>query len=519
MINKIKQFFSNHDILILAIVASCFSIASFLYYYDAGLITAYGDSRAHLNIARRVIDSLTPGVAQLGGYWPPLLHALMLPTIWNDFMWQSGLSGSIPSMIAFVLTVVFIYKLSFSITSNKFAGIIAALIVMLNPNLLYIQATPMTESLFIATLTMFMYFFYQYFKEKKISDLIIAALFLVLCSLNRYEGWGLVIASNVLLLWYWAQSRFSKKIEGIFIIFATLSFLGIFLWLVWGAVIFNDPLEFMHNDLSAGTNTKALEQDYDWTGYGNLYEAIITNVFSIIHTSSLALSILALLGISVFIFKKFKFFLKGKFLFLLLFFIPLIFDIITVYFGKVPVEIPEISNVPYPMNSFNIRYGLYSLPMIAFFIASISRKKFFQFIVIFIVIFSYAFLFFNHNNGKEIIVLKGGGARSESREIISSIDWFKQNYDGGLILASTGGQEDRIFLTGIEQKKFITENAYKYWDQSLENPSKYATWIMISDNNPRDMLFKKINKKILYEDFQVKNENIHFMIMKKIEKN
>src|SRR5260221_12040062 len=62
-------------------------------------------------IARRVIAGRTPGLAQLGTTWLPFNHALMLPFIWSDFLFRSGFAGSFPSMIAFVVGTVYMYRL------------------------------------------------------------------------------------------------------------------------------------------------------------------------------------------------------------------------------------------------------------------------------------------------------------------------------------------------------------------------------------------------------------------------
>jgi hypothetical protein len=512
---KIKQFITDHDILILTLVASALSVASFLYYYHNGLITAYGDSRGHLNIARRVVDSLTPGAAQLGGYWLPLLHILMLPTIWNDFMWQSGLSGSIPNMIAFVLAVIFMYKLVFYIARDKYAALIGASVLLLNPNLLYMQATPMTEALFIYTIIAFMYFFYCWFQEKRISDLIFAGLFLILASFDRYEGWGLVIATNVLIFWYWVQTKFDKKIEGAMVVLATLSFFGIFLWLLWGAVIFHDPLEFMHNALSAGTQTKALEQNFDWMGQGNIYEAILTNAYSILDTFGTPIVILFVFGIFAYIIRNKSSIFNFKFLILFLLFVPFLFDVLTVYTGKVPIEVPNISRVPVPWNYFNIRYALYSLPASALFIGLISKKRIFQVVFFVCILISYWFIAFDYKFS--MITIKDIGAQKDSEEINQSIGWFKDNYNGGLILASTGGQDKYMFRMGIDQKNFITEGAYHFYDESLANPAKYASWVIISNNNLRDSLYKSVNKDVLFKEFSVVSTNNTFIILKKIK--
>src|SRR3981189_3141751 len=87
------------------------SLFAFLYYLQQGDLLLYGDAVAHINIARRVFDSQTPGLLQLGTVWLPLPHLLMIPFIFIDSMWQSGAGASIPSMIAYVLGVVGIFRL------------------------------------------------------------------------------------------------------------------------------------------------------------------------------------------------------------------------------------------------------------------------------------------------------------------------------------------------------------------------------------------------------------------------
>src|SRR5947209_19160166 len=95
-----------------ASLAAVVSLLSFLYYFQRGEILLYGDAVAHINIARRVFDSQTPGLLQLGTVWLPLPHLLMVSLIVNKWMWQAGVGGSLPSMIAFVFGVVGIFRLT-----------------------------------------------------------------------------------------------------------------------------------------------------------------------------------------------------------------------------------------------------------------------------------------------------------------------------------------------------------------------------------------------------------------------
>ena len=76
-----------------------FSIVAIAYSYANDYIVTYGDAESHLNIAKRTINSITPGFAQLGGIWLPIPHIMMIPFIWSDFLWRTGLAGSIVGIL------------------------------------------------------------------------------------------------------------------------------------------------------------------------------------------------------------------------------------------------------------------------------------------------------------------------------------------------------------------------------------------------------------------------------------
>src|ERR1700737_5661167 len=92
----------DYEVRLLAWLAVCVAVFSFLFYFRRGDVLLYGDAIAHINIARRVFDSRTPGLLQLGTVWLPLPHLLMIPLLFSNWMWNSGVGGSIPSMAAYV---------------------------------------------------------------------------------------------------------------------------------------------------------------------------------------------------------------------------------------------------------------------------------------------------------------------------------------------------------------------------------------------------------------------------------
>ncbi len=136
---------------IAAAIAGVASLVAFLYYFHRGEIMLYGDAVAHINIARRVFDSREPGITQLGTVWLPFPHVLQLPFVWMDALWSNGIAGSMPSMIAYVLGAVGIFRLLRARTTAYTAWVGFA-IFALNPSLLYMQSTAMTESIFLAAM-------------------------------------------------------------------------------------------------------------------------------------------------------------------------------------------------------------------------------------------------------------------------------------------------------------------------------------------------------------------------------
>src|ERR1700745_3558236 len=85
--------YSENEVVRLVWLAVFFSVFFSLYHNRRGDVFLYGDPVAHINIARRVFDSKTPGLLQLGTVWLPLPHLLIISFIVSKQMWQSGVGG------------------------------------------------------------------------------------------------------------------------------------------------------------------------------------------------------------------------------------------------------------------------------------------------------------------------------------------------------------------------------------------------------------------------------------------
>src|SRR5579883_467330 len=184
--------------VILALTA--LSILASWYCFQHGYTLYYGDAEAHLNIARRVLDSRTPGPEQLGTVWLPLPHILMIPFAMRDPWWKNGLAGAIPSMLCFVAAGAFLFAAARREFSST-ASLAAAAIFALNPNILYLQSTPMTEPLFAASLLAMLWATLWFRDSQDIWPILIAGAASNAASFTRYEGWFLILSPRCIFGW------------------------------------------------------------------------------------------------------------------------------------------------------------------------------------------------------------------------------------------------------------------------------------------------------------------------------
>src|SRR5690348_18388568 len=83
-----------------------------LHYAHLGLTLSHYDARGHLVVARRIIDSITPGWQQIGAVWLPLPHLLNALPVQIDAFYRTGASAIAISIAAFVVTCVAIASIT-----------------------------------------------------------------------------------------------------------------------------------------------------------------------------------------------------------------------------------------------------------------------------------------------------------------------------------------------------------------------------------------------------------------------
>jgi hypothetical protein len=526
-------------------IPALISLFSFFYYFRNHDLLLYGDAVAHINIARRVFDSQTPGLLQLGTVWLPVPHLLMIPFIISNAMWQSGAGGSMPSMIAYVFGVVGIFRLASVVTvlsavpaeagrTNSAAMIgawTAAIVYGANPNLIYMQATAMTESVYLAFFIWSVVYFVEFIRDlpadalpeddhpkpsyaKKLpirarpSLLTRCACCLAAAELCRYDGWFLAgvmgTAVAIIAMRRWPDRKLRR---------AALKFtLGIaiapILWLLYNAVIYGNALEFANGPYSA----KAIEQR---VGAPNpaLHNARVAAIY-FLKSAQLNVAnanwgrfwLAAALAASLFALRKWRWQAAS----ILLLWVPLLFYAYSIAYGSVPLHVQTW----WPFATFNQRYGLQLLPMFAVLIGLLT-----------------AWLF-NLDNGR----WRGGLATAVILALVSlsyASVWkagpqcfqeARRNWDIRAPLNSEVGRvvaalpQDSRFLmdlgehvgvmeqAGIPLRRVVNNENHRawkrptdpegLWERALADPSRYADFVIAFDG---DVVDQQVNHAHLTE--------------------
>jgi hypothetical protein len=133
-----------------ALVALLLGTIAALHYHRIGLTLAHYDARGHLVVARRIFDSITPGWQQLGAVWLPLPHVLNAVPVQVDLFYRTGASAVAISIASFAIADAAIASIVLALTGSSAAAVAAAAVFAFNPNVMYLQSTPMTEPLLLA---------------------------------------------------------------------------------------------------------------------------------------------------------------------------------------------------------------------------------------------------------------------------------------------------------------------------------------------------------------------------------
>jgi hypothetical protein len=534
---KIREVGIGDECFLVSALAFIVSVLAFSWFYRRGDVLLYGDAVAHINIARRLTDARNAGWDQIGSVWLPLPHLLVAPFVANDWLWRTGIGGSIPSMAAYIFGVAGIYRLVRARGSRAGAAL-AAVIYGLNPSLLYMQSTAMTESIFLAALIWAVVYFDDFLRGlsgesgnatlpaagarsgnallpavgaraiERCGCCLAAAIF------TRYDGWIFAFVVGVCavlaaLNWWLNSPPRQQRAPLLRSMFCFLLLLALCptVWLAHNYKMNRHPLDWLNGPYSA----KAIERrssrpgDPPYPGKGNMKVAaqyFLKDARMITGEGSREnwLLTLAACGVLVAAFRPRRF---GA---LLLLWIPLPFYAYSIAYGSVPIFVPEW----WPFSYYNVRYGLELLPAIAVFIGllpwEVSHLKRRQLtlaatgMLLVVTMLSYsssAWCFSRLSQGRNIsgspgregmipVCYREAWANSRARVALEAqlSDALSNIPPDATVLMYTSDYVGALQKAGIHFDRVISESTFMAWDSARSAPFAGADYIVAVAGDP-----------------------------------
>jgi hypothetical protein len=479
-----------------AIIATALSLSAFLYFFANGMTNVYGDGVAHVNIARKVVDSpddlFWQRYMQIGSPWLPLQTVAMLPLVVNDWMWRTGIAGSLVSMISFVIAAVSLYLLARSFYREEDGRwrealpALSAAIFMLNPSALYMQSTPMSELVFMATLVAAVYLLQRWLNEQTATRLAIAAGGMTVAALARYEAWPVAVLS-ILIVALTSQGDWTAKIKSS-AAFAALVAVGPVYWLWHNSAIYGNAFEFISGPNSARGIAFQNRVNFNWSAIfvGHAGLDVLTIAAATAVCAGPFVLLLSAAGFVRSLAAKRKSLLEHSPLILLS--LPFFFHAFSLYRGEIQV---------FPLSAFgllNVRYGLPHLLAVALFAPAAvllfkgSARRWAGVLACLIVAAQYGHLI--AEGPAQLAVYQEGyrnGVNARPvRERARVASFLKANPPARLILMHSGALGPIVPEGGLRFSDIIHEGTVR-WHQLGEGIPKDVGTLIVQQGDPLDL--------------------------------
>jgi 4-amino-4-deoxy-L-arabinose transferase-like glycosyltransferase len=403
---------------------------------------------------------------------------LMLPLIWSDTLWRSGFAGSFPSMLGYVASGVYLFRAGRLLFGSRSAAWVAALIFLLNPNILYLQSTAMTELVQLAAEAAALYYTLRWAYHGRAFDLVLAAGAVAAGSLVRYDAWALAISITVIVGFVAWRTLGRGGAEASLIVFGTLAFAGCAAWVIYNWVIYHDPLYFLTGPYSAQGQQQFIEAHQGAGALPTHHDVLLSlRVYgaSVIDSAGWPLAALGVLGLVAWVLRRQ---VQVAALPLYAALTPFAFNCLSLFLGISTMWTPDVS-INGVSNYFNVRYGVMMLPAVALFVALWSARS--RALLLIVLGVALVFSGFNPALGTPYVLAEPlHGVLSQGHDLAHQEGAFlAAHYHGGGILFNAGDMQSAIFFSDLPYNDFITAADNRDFPAAIAHPEAYATWIIM----------------------------------------
>ncbi|MGA2136170.1 MAG: glycosyltransferase family 39 protein [Bryobacteraceae bacterium] len=456
-----------------AALLALWSAAWIWFFYSHGWLAYYGDAEAHLNIARQILDSRTPGYDQIGSVWLPLPHVLIMLFARYDALWRTALAASIVSGASFVLAGCFLYAAAFRVSASRPAAIAAAALFATNPNALYLQSTAMTEPLFMACLLALLYFTVR-FRDTQSWLAVCGAALAALCgTLTRYDGWFLLPFVTLFFVCAARRHRLLKTL-----LFAAIAALGPLYWMAHNWWCCSNVLDFYNGPYSA----KAIQAGAYYPGIHNWAKAWLYYRGAVRWCAGAPLFWIGAVGLAACLA------LRRAVWPALLLLLPGVFYIWSMHSsGSTPIFLPDL----WPNSYYNSRYGMALLPALAFGAAMLATRAPVRYVraAAAAIVLAAAAPWLLHPRPDAWITWKESQVNSDARRAWTeeAASYLAPRYHPGAGIITTFGDMTGIFrAAGIPLRETLTWNNWPHWPAAVTRPDLFLheEWAVVQGGDP-----------------------------------
>lgn len=481
---------SGREVVATWLVILATTFGSLGFFYARGLTNLYGDGLAHMEGARRIFDSLTPGYPEIGTVWLPLYHVLVAPLAVNDYLWRTGLGGSLVSTGALALTAWFVFRLSLEMSRSKAAAALGLAVFLICPSMLYLASMPLTESLTLLWYVLAVYGLFRFQQAGRMRPLIFAAAAAFFGTLTRYDGWYLLPFATLFVFLVRRDLWLIRLRHAV--VFAAISGMGPLLWFAHNAYRFGNPLEFYNGPDSARAiyAHQVAATAFRYPTDGSLVLAAryyLADLVLVIGVWSLAL---AFLGIAAWAADRYDRARRSAALLLL---VPFVFYLNSLAYGAAALYVPTL----FPHTYYDLRYGLEVLPGVAVFSsfllsAALPRVRRFAVLAGILVVVLAQSISMVSPGINELPIVKESILNTPCRSRIQQalIGFLRAQYDGQMLLLSRGRWPCVMPEVGIPFRNTVSELNKKYWVRLRREPHQVVEWIIRGDGDGVDQIMR-----------------------------
>jgi hypothetical protein len=421
-------------------------------------------------------------------------------------------------MPAYVASVVLSYKIVHDLTGSRLGGYAAAAIFGLNPNILYLQSTPMTEPLMYVTALLSVWGIMRWLKSDRYTYLLMASFATFSLTLTRYEGWVLAVVFVIVVAYGCIRKRYplftgNQKGQGLVLAFLFFAMLGIVGWMGWNQLIFDDWLNWMQGEYSSSdqVSTQVLTQVDD------LGASVMTYVYGMMENIPVILLVLAVVGLVVLLIRE-K--LSPESIAVISLLSVMAFLVYGLYKGQQPMRVEQIDG-----DLYNLRFGTFAvLPvslLIGYLVAQIPRKWALRPITSVAaatgatVVLGLSLV----GNGAGIVTNREAWSAIAGMEEQKEVAQFLSSETQGRILMESFNNERALFDV---QTRVVYEGAEFLWDSALIDPTgqqnKIDVIVMRTMAGNTDKVYEMLNAApVLYEYQEILRTDNYLVYEKKGE--